>query len=54
MLIKMNFGLPEGWVFSSNGLFPEVDSNLVESLRAGSLSNVAEARLSTKCYIYCT
>lgn len=54
MLIKMNFCLPEGWVSCWNGLFPEVDSKLVDSLRAGSLSNVAEARLSTKFYIYCT
>lgn len=54
MLIKMNFCLPEGWASSKNGLFLEVDSKLVESLRAGSLSDVAEARLSTKFYIYCT
>lgn len=48
MLVKMNFCLPEGMILSSNGLFPEVDS-----LRAGSLSNVVETRLSTKLlYIY--
>lgn len=49
----MNFCLPEGLISSSNRLFPEVDFKLVESLRAGSLSDVVETRLSTKIlYIY--
>lgn len=47
----MNFCLPVGLISSSNGLFPEVDFKLLESLRAGSSSDVAETRLSTK-FIY--
>lgn len=47
----MNFCLPVGLISSSNGLFPEVDFILLESLRAGSSSDVAETRLSTK-FIY--
>lgn len=47
--------LPEEWVSSSNGLFPEDDFKLLESLRAGSSSDVAETRLSTNVlYTYCT
>lgn len=49
----MNFCLPVGLISSSNGLFPEVDFKLLEFLRAGSSSDVAETRLSTKfIYIY--
>lgn len=49
----MNFCLPVGLISSSNGLFPEVDFKLLEPLRAGSSSDVAETGLSTKfIYIY--
>lgn len=48
MLIKMNFCLPVALISSLTGLFPEVDFKLVESLRAGPLSDVVETRLSTK------
>lgn len=44
----MNFCLPVALISSLTGLFPEVDFKLVESLRAGPLSDVVEKRLSTK------
>lgn len=44
----MNFCLPVALISSLTGLFPEVDFKLVESLRAGPLSDVVETRLSTK------
>lgn len=43
----MNFCLPVALISSLTGLFPEVDFKLVESLRAGPLSDVVETRLST-------
>lgn len=44
----MNFCLPVALISSLTWLFPEVDFKLVESLRAGPLSDVVETRLSTK------
>lgn len=44
----MNFCIPVALISSLTGLFPEVDFKLVESLRAGPLSDVVETRLSTK------
>lgn len=44
----MNFCLPVALISSLTGLFPEVDFKLVESLRAGPLSDLVETRLSTK------
>lgn len=43
----MNFCLPVALISSLTGLFPEVDFKLVESLRAGPLSDVVETRSST-------